>query len=294
MANMISGSITALVTPFKDGKVDEQTFQDFVNWQIAQGTHGLVPCGTTGETSTLTEREHSRVVAMCVEAADGRVPVIAGIGSNSTEIAVKLAREAIAAGADYGLSVTPYYNKPGQEGMYQHFKAVADQTGIKQVIYNIPGRSIVDLSAETMGRLAAIPTVVGVKDASSMIDRVMAYKDTCGDDFIQLSGDDPTALGHAAHGGNGCISVASNVAPDKLAAFHNACQAGEFGKARAMQTKLDALFKDLFVEASPAPTKYALSLLGKMTPEVRLPVMECTPAAKKAVEAAMVRAGITH
>lgn len=289
---MISGSITALVTPFKNGKVDDKAFQDFVSWQIEQGTHGLVPCGTTGEASTLTVKEHIRVIELCVEAADKRVPVIAGIGSNNTLTGTKLALKAQKAGADAGLSVAPYYNKPGQEGMYHHFMTIADAVDLPIIIYNIPGRSIVDISVETMGRLAQHKNHVGIKDATSDISRVSAYKEACGDDFIQLSGDDPTTLGHRAHGGHGCISVASNVAPQRCAEFHNLCSKGDFAAARVHHEALDSLFKDLFLEASPAPTKYAMSLLGKMTPEVRSPIMECSDETKKAVEAAMSRAGV--
>jgi 4-hydroxy-tetrahydrodipicolinate synthase len=289
---MISGSITALVTPFKNGKVDDKAFQEFVSWQIEQGTNGLVPCGTTGEASTLTVKEHIRVIELCVEAASGRVPVIAGIGSNNTLTGTKLAQKAQKAGADAGLSVAPYYNKPGQEGMYHHFKTIADAVDLPIIIYNIPGRSIVDINVETMGRLAKHKNYIGVKDATSDISRVTAYKDACGADFIQLSGDDPTALGHRAHGGSGCISVASNVAPARCAAFHKACAESDFGLARSHHEALDSLFKDLFLEASPAPTKYALSILGKMSADVRSPILECSDETKKAIEAAMRRAGL--
>jgi len=289
---MITGSITALVTPFKNGKVDEQCYQDFVNWQIEQGTSGLVPCGTTGEASTLSVNEHIRVVDLCVEAAAGRVPVIAGIGSNNTLTAIKLAKKAKKSGADAGLGVTPYYNKPGQEGMYQHYKKVSETVDLPVVIYNIPGRSIVDINVETMGKISKLPNVIGLKDATSDVSRVSEYKEACGDDFIQLSGDDPTALAHWAHGGKGCISVASNVAPAKCAAFHAACAKSDFVKARELHNQLDRLFKDLFLDASPAPTKYALSLLGKMEPTVRLPLLECREETKRAVESAMKRAGL--
>lgn len=289
---MIFGSITALVTPFKNGKVDDKSFQEFVAWQIEQGTNGLVPCGTTGEASTLTVKEHVRVIELCVEAAAGRVPVIAGIGSNNTLTGTKLAQKAQKAGADAGLSVAPYYNKPGQEGMYQHFKTIADAVDLPIIIYNIPGRSIVDINVETMGRLAQHKNYIGVKDATSDISRVSAYKEVCGEDFIQLSGDDPTALGHWAHGGSGCISVASNVAPARCAAFHKACAEGDYVLARTHHEALDHLFKDLFLEASPAPTKYALSLLGKMSANVRSPILECSDETKTAVESAMRRAGL--
>ncbi len=289
---MISGSITALVTPFKDGRFDSQTYQDFIEWQIIQGTNGLVPCGTTGETSTLATGEHIDAMAACVEASAGRVPVIAGIGSNNTASAVHMAREAQRLGADAVLAVAPYYNKPSQEGMYQHFSVIAQAIDINIVIYNIPGRSVVDIDVETMGRIAALPNVIGLKDATSDISRITDYKNVCGSDFIQLSGDDPTALAHSAHGGSGCISVASNVAPAQCADFHKACQEGDFTKARELHEKLDRLFKDLFLCASPAPTKYALSLLGFMTDVVRLPIVTCSDSTKIAVRAAMKKAGI--
>ena len=289
---MISGSITALVTPFKNGKVDDKAFQEFVNWQIEQGTNGLVPCGTTGEASTLTVKEHIRVIELCVEAAAKRVPVIAGIGSNNTLTGTKLALKAQKAGADAGLSVAPYYNKPGQEGIYRHFKTIADAVDLPIVIYNIPGRSIIDISVETMGRLAKHENYIGVKDATSDISRISEYKVACGEDFIQLSGDDPTALGHWAHGGSGCISVASNVAPARCSAFHKACSDGDYVTARAHHNAMDRLFKDLFLEASPAPTKYAMSLLGHMEPDVRSPIIECSDETKKAVEDAMRKAGL--
>lgn len=289
---MIYGSVTALVTPFKDGSIDETAFQDFVEWQIANGTHGLVPCGTTGESSTLTDAEHQRVIALCVEAAAGRVPVVAGAGSNETTVSIKYATVAKKLGADAALVVTPYYNKPNQEGIYQHFKAIADAVDIPIVVYNIPGRSVVDITNDTMGRLSKLPTVIGCKDATGDISRVTDLIDRCGEDFIQLSGDDGTSLGHASHGGRGAISVGSNVAPALYAAFHNACQAGEFIRARDMHMKLDRLHKDLFLDPSPAPAKYGLSLMGKMDPTVRLPITPCSDTTKDAVKAAMSRAGV--
>lgn len=289
---MISGSITALVTPFKDGRFDSKTYQEFIEWQISQGTNGLVPCGTTGETSTLATGEHIEAMEVCAKTAAGRVPVIAGIGSNNTASAVHMAREAQRVGADAVLAVAPYYNKPSQEGMYQHFSLISQAIDIKIVIYNIPGRSVVDIDVETMGRIAALPNVIGLKDATSDISRITEYKNACGSDFIQLSGDDPTALAHWAHGGAGCISVASNVAPAQCAAFHRACQAGDFTKARELHEKLDRLFKDLFLCASPAPTKYALSLLGHMAETVRLPIIPCLDSTKLAVREAMQKAGV--
>lgn len=291
---MIKGSITALVTPFKDGKVDDKAFQSFIDWQITSGTHGLVPCGTTGESATLSDSEHRRVIELCVEAAAGRVPVIAGAGSNETRVSVDYAKHAKDAGADAVLVVTPYYNKPNQEGIFQHFKAVSDTVEIPIVVYNIPGRSVVDITNETMGRLAGLPNVIGCKDATGDVTRVAALKDLCGNDFIQLSGDDPSALGHSVHGGQGAISVGSNVAPAEYAAFHNACLAGDYAVARQMNERLDRLHKDLFLDPSPSPTKYALSLLGKMDVKVRLPITPCSEETKNAVKAAMARAGVAH
>ncbi len=292
MADQISGSITALVTPFKDGKVDEEAYLKFVDWQIRMGTHGLVPCGTTGETSTLSNAEHVRVIALCVEAADGRVPVIAGIGSNSTREAIRMGREAAACGADAVLAVAPYYNKPSQEGLYAHFRAIAEASELPIILYNIPGRSIVDISLDTMARLAELPAIIGLKDATGDIARVSDYKAMCGPDFIQLSGDDPTALAHRAHGGDGCISVASNIAPAQCAEFQKACAAGDYDKALDLHTRLDRLFKDIFLDASPAPTKYALSLMGMMEADVRLPITPCRERTMRAVETAMRQAGV--
>lgn len=289
----IFGSITAVVTPFKDGAVDERAFQDFVNWQIENGTNGLVPCGTTGESATLTDAEHQRVIALCVEAAAGRVPVIAGAGSNETTVSIKYAAHAKNLGADAALVVTPYYNKPNQEGIYQHFKAIADAVDIPIVVYNIPGRSIVDITNDTMGRLSKLPTVIGCKDATGDVSRVTGLIDRCGEDFIQLSGDDGTSMGHAAHGGHGAISVGANIAPRAYADFHAACQVGDFARARTLHHSLDRLHKDLFLDPSPAPTKYALSLMGMMDPTVRLPMTPCSDSTKEAVRAAMARAGVS-
>jgi len=288
----ISGSLTALVTPFTPGGVDYDAFERFVDWQIAQGTNGLVPCGTTGETSTLGTSEHIEVMKRCADVADGRVPVIAGIGSNNTASAVYMAVEAQKAGADAVLAVAPYYNKPSQEGMVQHFRIIAQSIDIGIIIYNIPSRSIVDIDVETMGRLAQIPNVIGLKDATSDISRISEYTDICGADFVQLSGDDPTAMAHWAHGGQGCISVASNIAPKACAEFHGACARGDFSAARQQHRTLDRLFKDIFIDPSPAPAKYALSLLGMMNEDVRLPIITCSDSTKKQVRAAMRQAGI--
>ncbi len=289
---MINGSITALVTPFRDGKVDDKAFQDFIEWQIANGTHGLVPCGTTGESATLSDSEHKRVIELCVEAAAGRVPVIAGAGSNETRVAIEYTRHAKDLGADAALVVTPYYNKPSQEGIFQHFKAITDNVDIPVVVYNIPGRSVVDITNETMERLYGLRNIIGCKDATGDLTRVTGLIDRCGEDFIQLSGDDPTSLGHSVHGGKGAISVGSNVAPAQYAAFHNACMSGDYATARAIHEKLDRLHKDLFLDPSPAPAKYALSLMQKMTTDVRLPITPSRDETKTAVEAAMTRAGV--
>ena len=289
---MINGSITALVTPFKDGSVDETAFQDFIEWQITSGIHGLVPCGTTGETATLTDIEHRRVIELCVEAANGRVPVIAGAGSNETRMSIAYAQKAKDVGADAALVVTPYYNKPSQEGIYQHFKAIAEAVDIPIIVYNIPGRSVVDISNDTMGRLSKLPTVIGCKDATGDITRVAGLIERCGEDFIQLSGDDPSSLGHSAHGGKGCISVGSNVAPAIYAQFHNLMLAKDFVGAQAINQKLHRLHQDLFIDPSPAPAKYALSLLGKMDTRVRLPITLCREETKDAVKSAMQMAGV--
>ena len=289
---MINGSITALVTPFKDGAVDEKAFQDFIDWQIDNGIHGLVPCGTTGETPTLSDKEHRRVIELCVEAANGRVPIIAGAGSNETTVSIAYAQKAKDVGADAALVVAPYYNRPSQEGIYQHFKAISEAVDIPIVVYNVPSRSVVDITNDTMGRLATLPTVIGCKDATGDISRVSGLIDRCGEDFIQLSGDDPTSLGHAVHGGKGCISVGSNIAPKQYAEFHNTLMAKDFVKAQGINQKLDRLHKDLFLCPSPAPTKYAMNLLGKMSADVRLPMTPCMDSTKEAVESAMKRAGV--
>lgn len=291
---MIKGSITALVTPFKNGTIDEKAFGDFIEWQIASGTHGLVPCGTTGESATLTDKEHRRVIELCVEAANGRVPVIAGAGSNETTVSIAYAQKAKDVGANAALVVTPYYNKPSQEGIFQHFKAISEAVDIPIVVYNIPGRSVVDITNDTMGRLSKLPTVIGCKDATGDVTRVSGLIDRCGEDFIQLSGDDPSSMGHAAHGGKGCISVGSNIAPAQYAKFHEAMMAKDFVKAQAINHTLDRLHKDLFIDPSPAPAKYGLSLLGKMDTHVRLPITLCREETKEAVKAAMTRAGVDY
>ncbi|MEZ0283019.1 4-hydroxy-tetrahydrodipicolinate synthase [Methyloceanibacter sp.] len=286
------GSITALITPFQDGKVDERAFQRLVEWQIDQGTHGLVPCGTTGESPTLTHDEHRRFVELCVEAAAGRVPVIAGTGSNSTAEAVELTRHAKSAGADGVLVVTPYYNKPTQEGLYLHFKAINDCTDVPIVIYNIPGRSVIDMSVETMARLFKLANIIGLKDATANMARVSLQRAALGTEFIQLSGEDATALGLMAHGGQGCISVTANVAPALCAEFQLACLAGNFYLALQLQDRLMPLHDALFVESNPGPVKHAASKLGLCSSDTRLPLAPLAPASRKKVEDALSAVGL--
>ena len=288
------GSFTALVTPFKNGSLDEKAFRDIVDWQISEGTNGLVPVGTTGESPTLSHDEHKQVVEWCIDQADGRVPVIAGSGSNSTAEAIELSRHAEEAGADAVLIVTPYYNKPTQEGLYQHYKAINDAIGIPIIIYNIPGRSIVDMSVETMARLYELKNIAGVKDATANMARVSQQRAAMGPDFNQLSGEDITALGFMVHGGHGCISVTSNVAPRLCAEFQAACLKGDFAGALKLQDKLTPLHINLFVETSPAPIKYAMSLIGKCANTVRLPMVPASEKAQTAVRQAMVHAGLTN
>jgi 4-hydroxy-tetrahydrodipicolinate synthase len=282
------------VTPFRDGAVDEKALRDLVDWQIEEGIHGLVPVGTTGESPTLSHEEHKRVVELTVQEAAGRVPVIAGAGSNNTIEAVDLARHAEKAGADAVLVVTPYYNKPGQEGLYQHYKAINDAIGIPIIIYNIPPRSVIDMSVETMARLFELENIAGVKDATANLARVSMQRQAMGASFNQLSGEDATALGFMAHGGDGCISVASNVAPKLCSQLMDACLAGEYGKALELQDRLFPLFQALFVETNPSPTKYALSVLGKIADEARLPMVPVTDKTKETVRAAMRHAGLIN
>ena len=288
----LGGSITALVTPFKDDAFDEEAFRGLIEWQVESGTHGFVPVGTTGEGPTLSHEEHRRVVAVCVEQARGRVPVIAGAGSNNTTEALDLARHAEAVGADAVLVVTPYYNRPSQEGLYRHFKTVNDGVGIPIVIYNIPPRSSVDMSIETMKRLYELRNIVGVKDATASLARTALQRAALGPDFIQLSGEDMTALAVMAHGGHGCISVTSNVAPRECAEMQEACLRGDFRAALAIQDRLAPLHAALFVEPNPAGPKGALAELGRIRDEVRLPMTAATPAAREALRAAMRHAGI--
>jgi 4-hydroxy-tetrahydrodipicolinate synthase len=289
---MFEGSFTALVTPFRDNAVDKTAFQDFVRWQIAEGTNGLVPCGTTGESPTLDLDEHTEVVRLCVEAAQGKVPVVAGIGSNDTATAVHLAREVEKLGVQGALLVTPYYNKPNQEGLYAHFKTVHDACNIPIVIYNIPGRCIVDMSVETMGALARLPRIRAVKDATSDMSRVKKQAAACGPDFEQLSGDDSTAVQFAKEGGVGAISVTSNIAPRACADIWNAIKAGDWETAERIDATLMDLHKTLFVDPSPGPCKYALELMGKMTADLRLPLTPPSAATKEKMQAAMRKAGV--
>jgi 4-hydroxy-tetrahydrodipicolinate synthase len=292
VAARIQGSIPALITPMRGGKVDEQAFRKFVSWQIEQGSHGLVPCGTTGESPTLSHDEHMQVVALCVEETAGRVPVIAGAGSNSTDEAIGLTRHAKEVGANAALHVTGYYNKPSQEGMYRHFMAIVEAVNIPILLYNIPGRAIVDISVETMARLARHPNIIGVKDATGNMARPSRERNACGKSWRMLSGNDDSALGYMAHGGHGCISVTANVAPKLCAEFQDACLRGAYDRARELQDKLMPLHDALFCEPSPAPVKYALSLLGFCTPEVRLPLVELTEAGRAKVKEAMQAAGL--
>jgi 4-hydroxy-tetrahydrodipicolinate synthase len=288
------GSFTALVTPFRNGAVDEEAFRGLVDWQIAEGTNGLVPVGTTGESPTLSHAEHKNVVEWCVDQANGRVPVIAGAGSNSTAEAVELAQHAEQAGADAVLIVTPYYNKPTQEGLYRHYKAINDAIGIPIIIYNIPPRSVVDMAVDTMARLFELKNIAGVKDATANVVRVSQQRAAMGPGFNQLSGEDATALGFMAHGGHGCISVTSNVAPRLCAEFQGACLRGDFAAALTLQDQLMPLHTALFIETNPAPAKYALSLLGKCADAVRLPMVPVGDQTKAAVRQAMVRAGLLN
>jgi len=291
---MFSGSMPALITPFRDGAVDEEAFRGLVEWHIEEGSHGLVPCGTTGESPTLSHDEHKRVTEICIEVAAGRVPVIAGAGSNSTAEAIDLAVHAKSAGADAALVVTPYYNKPSQEGMYQHYKAIQDAAELPIIIYNIPGRSVVNMSTETMARLAELPYIVGVKDSTGSPERTSSTRMVMGSDFCQMSGEDAIALSIRAHGGHGCISVTANVAPRLCSEFQNACSAGDFATALEYQDRLLPLHIALFMETSPGPIKYAVSLLERASAEMRLPMVAISDKTKKHVEVAMKAAGILN
>ncbi len=289
---MFKGSITALITPFKNGRVDEAAFQSFVEWQIAEGTDGLVPCGTTGESPTLSHEEHNRVIELCVEAAKGKVPVIAGTGSNSTDEAIALTRHAKKVGATAALVVTPYYNKPSQEGLFQHFKAIHDACGLPIVIYNIPGRSVVDMTVETMARLAKLPHIVGVKDATADLLRPIRTRAVIGKEFCQLSGEDGTAVAFLASGGVGCISVTSNVAPRLCAQLQDAWAAGDLATVFELRDRLCPLHDSMFCETNPTPVKYAAKLIGKCDGSVRLPLVEISEDNRRKVETAMKNAGL--
>jgi len=286
----LRGSMVALVTPFLNDMVDEDALCELVEWQISAGTNVLVPCGTTGESPTLSHDEHKRVIEIVIKTAAGRVPVMAGAGSNSTSEAVELIRHAEEAGASAALVVTPYYNKPTQKGLHAHFEAVNNAVSELPVfIYNIPPRSVIDMTVETMAQLSQLPNIVGVKDATANLARVSLQREACGKDFIQLSGEDGTALAFMAHGGLGCISVAANIVPDQCAAFQKACLAGDFAAALAIQDKLMPLHDVLFIESSPGPVKYALSRLGKCSASVRLPLVDVEPSTMKAVDSVLSR-----
>ena len=292
---MFKGSLVALITPFRDGKVDEKAFQEFVAWQIAEGTHGLVPCGTTGESPTLSHAEHDRVIELCIEVAKAtKVPVMAGTGSNSTEEAIRLTRHAKKAGADAALIVTPYYNKPTQEGLYLHYKAIHDAVELPIYIYNIPGRSVINMTVETMARLAKLPHIVGVKCATGDIQRPLLERVAIGDDWIQLSGDDGMALPYLAQGGQGCISVTANIAPRALSEMHVAWQKGDIAAAMTINRRMMPLHEALFVETSPGPVKYAASLIGKSLADCRLPLAPTMEPTRAQVKTAMTNAGLLN
>lgn len=290
---MLRGSITALITPMRDGAVDEKAFASFVEWQISEGTHGLVPVGTTGESPTVSHEEHNRIVEICVEVANGRVPVLAGAGSNSTAEAVSLAQHAEKSGASAVLSVVPYYNKPNQEGLFQHFSAVAQAVEIPVILYSVPGRTTVDLTVDTIVRLReAHANIAGVKDATGNMERASMQRVRLGSDFILLSGDDSSALGFNAHGGNGCISVTANVAPRLCAQMQELSLAGDFAGARAINEKLAYLHKDLFMEPNPSPAKYVANKLNLCANEMRLPLVPVSKSTQDAMDFAMRHAGL--
>ncbi len=291
---MFRGSIPALVTPFRDGEVDFDALEALVEWHVAEGSHGLVPVGTTGESPTLTHDEHEQVIEAVVRAAAGRIPVIAGAGSNNTIEAVRFLRHAQSVGADGALVVTPYYNKPTQAGLIAHYTALHDACDLPIIIYNIPGRSVVDMLPATMGELAKLPRIIGVKDATGKIERVSQQRAACGAGFIQLSGEDATALGFNAHGGVGCISVTANVAPRLCAEFQQATLAGDYTRALALQDRLMPLHEAIFLEPGVAGAKYALSRLGRVSNEVRLPLLGVTDATAARIDAAMAHAGLTN
>lgn len=288
----LRGIFTALITPFKNGKVDEKAFQDLVDWQIKEGVHGVVPCGTTGESPTLSYEEHHRVVELCIEAAAGRVPVMAGSGSNSTQEAIQFSKHAEKAGADALLVVAPYYNKPMQEGIYQHYKAISEAVSLPVIVYNIPGRSVINITDDTLARLAKLPNIAGVKDATGDLARPWLLRAKAGQNFLQFSGEDMTAVSFNASGGIGCISVTSNILPRLCADIQNACLTGDFVKAITMQDKLVEMHNVMFCETSPGPVKYAASLLGKCQPDVRLPLVPPSAESQQRIRAAMENLGL--
>lgn len=289
---MFSGSIPALVTPFRDGAFDEKLFRGFVDWQISEGSTGLVPCGTTGESATMSIEEHNHVVRVCIEQAAGRVPVIAGCGSNDTAVALEHMRSAKAAGADAALVVLPYYNRPNQDGLLLHYRYLAEHCDLPIMVYNVPARTVTDILPETLGKLAEIKTIIGIKDASGKVERVAAQRLSCGPDFCQLSGNDDMALGFNAMGGVGCISVTANVLPGLCAQFQKACGEGRWADALLLQDKLFPLHSALFTDASPGPIKYALSRTYKdFPPELRMPMTWPSEASRAAVDAALAHAG---
>jgi 4-hydroxy-tetrahydrodipicolinate synthase len=288
----IRGVLPALVTPFRNGAVDEDAFVSLVERQIAGGVHGLVPVGTTGETATLSHDEHRRVVELCVATARGRVPVVAGAGSNSTSEAIELVRHAKSVGADAALVVTPYYNRPSQEGLYAHYRAINDAVQLPVLVYNVPARTSVDISNETLARLAKLPNIIGIKDATGDIARASLQRLECGEDWVMLSGNDDSALGYMAHGGHGCISVTCNVAPDLCAQFYNDALSGQWAASLQGQDRLIRLHKALFTDASPSPTKFALAHLGLCAEDARLPIVACSEASRTEVLAGLREAGL--
>jgi 4-hydroxy-tetrahydrodipicolinate synthase len=291
---MFRGSIVALITPFRDGGFDESAYRALIDWQIDEGTEALVPCGTTGESPTLDHAEHKRVVEVCIDAADGRVPVIAGTGSNSTAEAIELTRHAKQAGAAAALVVTPYYNKPTQEGLFRHYRAIAESVDLPIIIYNIPPRSVIDMSVETMARLAKLPNIIGVKDATADLTRPIRTRLAVGNDFCQLSGEDGTAVPFLAAGGHGCISVTANVAPALCAEMQGAWRRGDLATVMTLQDKLMPLHGALFCESNPGPVKYAASLLGRSSAETRLPLAPLSEASKETVRRAMTAVGLIN
>ncbi len=289
---LFRGVLPALITPFRDGQVDEDAFVRLVERQIAGGVHGLVPVGTTGETATLSHDEHRRVVELCIKTAAGRVPVVAGAGSNSTSEAIELVRHAKSVGADAALVVTPYYNRPSQEGLYAHYAAINEAVQLPVLVYNVPARTSVDISNDTLARLSKLPNIVGIKDATGDMARASGQRIACGEGWVMLSGNDDSALGYIAHGGHGCISVTANVAPEQVSAFYNDALSGQWAGALTGQDRLIRLHKALFLDASPSPTKFALAHLGLCQEDARLPIVRASEACRTEVVAAMRDAGV--